>query len=81
MLVMAVKYFGWRALLLALAQWPVVVANNLGNARWRNLQGDLAFIPEIFRRLRAAWQFRQANRSWNYYHPGEQFFHDPEFRG
>ena len=81
MLVLAIKYFGWRTLLLALAQWPVVIANNLGNGRWRNLRGDLALVPEISRRFAAAWQFRRANKSWNYYHPGERFFHDPRFQG
>lgn len=79
MAVIAIKYFRWPALLLSLCQWPVVLLNNLGAGRWRHLWGDLAFLGELGRRLPAAWQFRCANKSWNYYHPGDRFFLDPRF--
>jgi len=79
MAIVAVKYFRWPALALALCQWPVVLLNNLLAGRWRNLRGDIAWIGEMARRLPAAWTFRRANKSWNHYHPGDRFFHDPRF--
>jgi hypothetical protein len=79
LVVMAVKYFRWPALLFSLFQWPVVVVNNLVSGRWVHLLGDLRVIREVIQRLPAAWRFRQANTSWNHYFPGERFFVSREF--
>lgn len=80
MAVVALKYFRWPTLALALCQWPVVLLNNLFSRRWRHLRGDLASLREMARRLPAAWKFRRANRPWNHYHPGDRFFADPRFQ-
>lgn len=80
MAVIALKTFSWPALGLALLQWPVVVANNLLNGRWRLLAGDLRFPAELLRRFPEAWAFRRANAPYNHRSPGERFFADPRFR-
>jgi GT2 family glycosyltransferase len=79
LLVIALKYFSWRALPVAALNWPAVVLNNLSKGRWEFLLRDLQVLRELARRFPAAWQFRRANSSYNHYFPGEQFFRVPEF--
>lgn len=81
MLVIALKYFRWPAVLLAAAQWPVVLVANVWAGRWRLVQGDLRWLAEMRRRWPDAWAFRKANHGWNCRRPGEQFFRDPAFWG
>ena len=77
--VIAIKYFRWPAVLLALCQWPVVLLNNVLAGRGAHVMGDFNTLGEIARRLPAAWKFRRANTSWNHYFPGEEYFLSSDF--
>jgi GT2 family glycosyltransferase len=79
LMIIALKYFSWRALPMAALNWPAVVLNNLSKGRWHFLWRDLQVLREVARRFSVAWQFRRANASYNHYFPGEQFFRVPEF--
>ncbi len=78
--ILVVKTFSFPALPIALAGWLVSTANNLYRGRWHRFLWDFAALPEVVRRLPAAWRFRQANSAYNHYFPGERFFTTPEFR-
>lgn len=77
--VIALKYFSWRAVPLALLVWPAVFLNNLVNGRFEFVRRDILVLVEIIRRTPAAWRFRRGNSTLNASSPGERFFLLPEF--
>jgi GT2 family glycosyltransferase len=77
--VIALKYFSWRAIPLALLVWPAVLLNNLVNGRFQFVRRDMLVLGEILRRAPAAWAFRRGNAPLNARFPGERFFSEPQF--
>lgn len=76
--IIALKYFSWRVVPLALLVWPAVLVNNLTKGRWHFVRGDFAVLQEIARRWRTTLNFRRANAAYNCRFPGERFFTAPE---
>ncbi len=74
----AIKYFSWRAVLLAALVWPAVVLNNLVKLRGRMLRGDWDVVVDLWRRLPGLLVFRKANSAYNRLRRGEEFFRTPE---
>ncbi len=76
----ALKYFSWWRLPLALLVWPAMFLNNVLKTRWRFVRGDLAVLAELWHRWPALSAFRQANGPYNRLRPGERFFSEPAHR-
>ena len=77
--IIAMKYFRWTGVLLALAQWPAAILSNLVSGRFDRVWDDLAVPGDILRRAPAALAFRKANAPYNLRFPGERFFTEPRF--
>jgi GT2 family glycosyltransferase len=77
--IIAIKYFRWTGVLLALAQWPAAILANLVSGKFRRVWDDLAVPGDLLRRAPSALAFRQANAPFNVRSPGERFFTEPRF--
>ncbi len=79
LVILALKYFRWRGVLTALAQWPAGMAANLVAGRWQRVRDDFKVPADVVRRAPAALAFRTANAPYNLRFPGEGFFCEPRF--